>query len=254
MSISDEYSGKTILAVDDDPFIRKMFTSMLGNIGFNVVTAADGAEAVTIAMQETPDVIFLDVMMPGVDGFKTLEMLRNMDQTRQTPIIMATARADTTTLLKAIKLGANDFIAKPFSRTMVMRKVRFAVMMKSSTDSATASGSSGKDAPRPTFINPNVFNEMKTTYINKFDQIFLTMIRYLSNRNKLELLNIIEDTQRACKTYDIDEPLKIIPSLVENVKNKNWDEVTNSLEKIYTIFETLVKELDREAEKKNSAQ
>ena len=105
---------KKILAVDDDPFIRKMFHSMLEQKGYRVFTASNGAEAISKSLQIKPNVIFLDLMMPEVDGFQALEILRQMEQTRNIPIIIVTARSDSATLLKVIKLGANDFIAKPF--------------------------------------------------------------------------------------------------------------------------------------------
>jgi CheY-like chemotaxis protein len=242
-----EAKSKVILAVDDDPFIRKMFHSMLEPKGFRVFTANNGAEAVSRALQIKPDIIFLDLMMPEVDGFRALEILRGMEQTSHIPIIIVTARADSATLLRVIKLGANDFIAKPFSRPMIMRKIKFALMPPTPTElNETESDAINKTTT--TFIHTSLFKEMKSGYIFKFDHIFLTLIRLLSAREKHRLIRMLEEVSTACSTYDILDPLPLVQSTIDMVKKENWNGVMKQLEKIYAIFKDLQTKQDAKQE------
>lgn len=239
------YTAKKILAVDDDPFIRKMFQSMLKSKGFAVYTAVDGAEAITKALQVNPDVIFLDIMMPEVDGFKALEILRTMEKTSEVPIIIVTARADSSTLLNAVKLGANDFIAKPFTRTMVMRKVRFALMSQDEKeDDETNEPNDTIDEDKKTFIQANTFQNMRNDCIGKFDIIFMALIKALSQRNKQNLLSILNKVSESCTTYSIDKPLSSIDELKASLKNEKWDTTMHQLEELYVIFRELQRSLE----------
>lgn len=249
-----EKKKKTILAVDDDPFIRKMFHSMLEPKGFVVFTANNGAEAVTKALQIKPDIIFLDLMMPEVDGFQALELLRGMEQTSRIPIIIVTARADSATLLKVIKLGANDFIAKPFSRPMIMRKIKFALAPHSPNDLVETESDAINKSPT-TFIHSTLFKEMKEGYIYKFDNIFISLIRYLSAREKQKLIHQLQDVAVVCSTYEILKPLPLIQQTIELLKKENWPEVMKHLEKIYAIFKELQLQYDRkhQSQKKSEA-
>jgi len=236
MSKALKYNEIKILVVDDDPFIRKMFTSMLKNKGFQVFTAANGLEALNIAQEINPNLIFLDIMMPVMDGFQALTELRNSPSTKLTPIIMVTAKADSNTLIQAIKLGANDFIAKPFSRSMVMRKIRFA--LSDPEIHKRKIGNSDTDT-KPTFIHSSVFNQMRKGYIKKFGNIFDKMTRFLAQRNRIELKNLLSETENACEIYEIFEPIPILKDLQKLVHQQKWRNVLSELEKVHKIFKEL---------------
>ncbi|MFZ0391691.1 MAG: response regulator [Calditrichia bacterium] len=231
--------NKKVLAVDDDPFIRKMFQSMLESRGFDVSTAVNGADAVTKALQLLPDIIFLDIMMPEVDGFRALEMIRKMELLRNIPVIIVTARADSATLLRAIKAGANDFIAKPFTRTMIMRKIRFALLPPDQEKKEKGSKGEAESDEKDTFISNRAFQEMKVAYINKFDVTFMTLIRSLSQRNRTQLNNLLQDIKDTCLTYDIQEPVSDLDHLLSLLKERKWDSIMVFLESLYARFRNL---------------
>ncbi len=254
MNKNNQYAEKKVLAVDDDPFIRKMFHSMLESKGFQVFTAINGAEAVSKALQILPDVIFLDVMMPEVDGIKTLEILRKMDQTKTIPIIIVTARADTATLLKVIKNGANDFVAKPFTRSMIMRKAHFALMPSKHSKNSKESESEAINEQRPTFIDNNTFQEMKQNYVFKFDAIFVSMVRLLSNRNKTELIYQLEEIEETCANFEIHTPLPLVKEMQDLLKQNDWDEVMNLMEKLYLLFRGIQENEEQKARDKKDEQ
>lgn len=106
---------RTVLLIEDEPDIREVAAASLGHVGgFNVVVASDGAEGVAKAKTEKPDVILLDVMMPGIDGPATLHVLRADPDTADTPVIFLTAKAKPADRDRLLSLGASGVIAKPF--------------------------------------------------------------------------------------------------------------------------------------------
>ena len=118
-------SYQTILVVDDEPQIVEIVGDYLKQAGYRVLTARDGQTALTIARHERPDLILLDLMMPGgLDGLDVCRRLRQDHVLRDVPIIMLTARVDETDRLIGLELGADDYITKPFSPREVVARVR----------------------------------------------------------------------------------------------------------------------------------
>ena len=106
----------TVLIVDDDPFIRKLIATTLEDIaGFELVEAADGVEAVTVARREPPQVVFLDIDMPKMDGFEACRRMRADPDTANATIVMLTAASGGASERQAEEAGADLFLTKPFS-------------------------------------------------------------------------------------------------------------------------------------------
>ena len=112
---------KTILMVDDEPQIVQLVRDYLEHGGFKVVTAADGSSALRLAATVRPDLIVLDLGLPGVDG---LDVTRSLRRNGEVPIIMLTARTDESDKLVGLELGADDYITKPFSPKELVARVR----------------------------------------------------------------------------------------------------------------------------------
>jgi cyclic di-GMP phosphodiesterase len=106
----------TVLIVDDEYSGRETLESILEGEGYNLVMAENGPQAIAKAKAVLPDVILLDVMMPGMTGFEVCEVIRNDPQVAEIPIIILTALDDRDSLIKGLKAGADDFISKPFDR------------------------------------------------------------------------------------------------------------------------------------------
>lgn len=100
-----------ILVVDDDDRIRDLLARFLRERGFRVSTAANGERALTLIGQMTFELVILDVMMPGIDGF---EVTRRLRETGETPVLLLTARGEPEDRIKGLSLGADDYLAKPF--------------------------------------------------------------------------------------------------------------------------------------------
>ncbi len=112
---------KRILVVDDEPTILAALATRLRAEEFLVETAVDGPSAVAAAAASKPDLVVLDVMLPGFDG---LEVCRRIQAVRSTPVLMLTARSDETDMLIGLGIGADDYLTKPFSMRELVARVR----------------------------------------------------------------------------------------------------------------------------------
>ncbi len=117
-------ANQRILIADDEPDIRLVLRTHLEFEGFQVMEACDGAEAVRMAQDESPDLIVLDVMMPELDGVEVCNRLRASFTTRHIPVIMVTARAHRDDKLNGLAKGANDYVTKPFDMKELTQRVR----------------------------------------------------------------------------------------------------------------------------------
>jgi two-component system, OmpR family, phosphate regulon response regulator PhoB len=111
-----------ILVVDDEPDISALVAYHLARETFRVRTAADGVEAIRAVEAEHPDLIVLDLMLPGMSGLEILHELRRRDETKDIPVILLTARREEEDRIEGLRLGADDYLAKPFSpQELVLR-------------------------------------------------------------------------------------------------------------------------------------
>jgi DNA-binding response OmpR family regulator len=119
-----------VLVVDDEPMVREVLARYLERDGFDVRTADDGRQALDRFEECAPDLVLLDLMLPGVDG---LEVFRRMREAGDVPVIMITARGQETDRVVGLDLGADDYVAKPFSPREVVSRVR-AVLRRAHPD------------------------------------------------------------------------------------------------------------------------
>ena len=126
---TDNVSTQPLLLVaDDEPRITKLVSMALSEEGFRVVTASSGEEALAKAEQIRPDIILLDIVMPDLDG---IEVMRQLRERRQVPVILLTAKGSTADKAKGLDLGADDYVAKPFHPDELAARVR-AVLRRAS--------------------------------------------------------------------------------------------------------------------------
>ena len=160
-----------ILVIDDEASIRQIVETRLKLAGYEVITAADGVEALEQAATHNPSLIVLDVMMPKMDGF---EVCRELRKNMTTPIIMLTAKGDITDRIAALELGADDYVVKPFSPRELEARIK-AVLRRTHTDQA-----------KQTVINVDklVIDTGKRQVLKGGDKVKLTEMEF----NLLELL------------------------------------------------------------------
>lgn len=117
-----------ILIVDDSPTEVFQMKAALEEAGFRVEAAADGEEAIRKAQEMRPDLIFMDIVMPGMDGYRATRTLANDPSTRSIPVIMVTSRGEETDRIWGMRQGAVDFLVKPVTPAQLREKAQAALL------------------------------------------------------------------------------------------------------------------------------
>jgi DNA-binding response OmpR family regulator len=146
----------TIVVVDDEAPVRQLIERLLNEAGYRVVAIGDPSTAVEAVAGARPDLVLCDLTMPGQDGYEVLRQLRTDPRTTSYPVVFLTAHREFTERVRAFRSGALDYIAKPFTREILLRRV--AKLLR--TIAASAAGESGEqEAPRPRDEDPVVDDE-----------------------------------------------------------------------------------------------
>ena len=129
-------AGVKILVVDDEPSIREVVSLYLEQMGFDATAVGDGQAALDLLRSDPPDLLILDVMLPGVDGY---EITRQVRASSEIPIILLTARKDEIDRILGLELGADDYVVKPFSPRELVSRVK--AVLRRTQQTPTAPGS-----------------------------------------------------------------------------------------------------------------
>lgn len=119
-----------VLVADDEQLIQQLISFKLRSIGYDIVLASNGEEAMTLAEEHVPDIIVMDVMMPVMNGFEALAQLKSNPLTSAIPVIMLTGNSVEGAVVEGLELGADDYIAKPFSPSELAARVK-SVLLRS---------------------------------------------------------------------------------------------------------------------------
>ncbi len=114
---------KSVLVIDDNTDIRENTAEILEMAGYKTFTAENGKKGVELALKEKPDLIVCDIMMPELDGYGVLHLLRKKPETQSIPFIFLTAKTERTDLRKGMEMGADDYITKPFEDIELLNAV-----------------------------------------------------------------------------------------------------------------------------------
>jgi DNA-binding response OmpR family regulator len=131
--VSEQRATASILVVDDEPTIAEIVSRYLERAGYHTRTASDGHEALALAAQRRPDLVVLDLMLPGIDGLEVMRRLHEGPGER-TAVVLLTARGEESDRISGLRLGADDYVVKPFSPAELVARVD-AVLRRAAPDS-----------------------------------------------------------------------------------------------------------------------
>jgi len=134
---------RRVLVVDDEKDLVELITYNLGRNGFEVLTAYNGNDALDVAQREVPDLVVLDLMLPGIDGTEVARRLRADSRTAGVPIVMLTAKGEETDVVVGLTLGADDYVTKPFSMKILLARITTVMRRHEQAAGAGAGGPGG---------------------------------------------------------------------------------------------------------------
>ena len=202
-----------LLVVDDEPNIRELLSASLRYAGFEVATAADGQQALALAESFRPDLLVLDVMMPGLDGFGVVRRMRGAG--RLTPVLFLTARDAAEDKVSGLTLGGDDYVTKPFSLDEVIARIR-AVLRR------TAGAQQAAEAPRLTFADIELDEEshevIKAGALISLSPTEFKLLRYLmANAGRvLSKAQILDHVWN----YDFNGEANVVESYISYLRRK----------------------------------
>src|SRR5437762_13854059 len=139
-------TGQRILIVEDEPDIRKLVNYNLVQERFKVLEAEDGEQGLKIVQREKPDLVILDLMLPGLSGMELCKILRGRSETEKLPVLMLTAKAGEADRIVGLEMGADDYLAKPFSPRELVARVR-AILRRAESKPASETAVSYEKGP-----------------------------------------------------------------------------------------------------------
>ncbi|MDR0464966.1 MAG: response regulator transcription factor [Treponema sp.] len=120
-------SRSSVLVIEDDPAIQELLSHTMSKEGWKIFQAKSGEEGLKILKTERVNCILLDIMLPGMDGLKALKKIKEIDQCKNVPVIMTTAKGEETDIVTGLELGADDYVVKPYSPKVLIARIRAAV-------------------------------------------------------------------------------------------------------------------------------
>ena len=122
--MSEQFSGLTVMVVDDSKTIRKTADTLLKKAGCQVITAEDGFDALSKIVDHKPDIIFVDIMMPRLDGYQACALIKNNKDFKSTPVIMLSSKDGLFDKAKGRIVGSDQYLTKPFSKEELLGAIR----------------------------------------------------------------------------------------------------------------------------------
>ncbi len=213
-----------ILIVDDQPSARAILRDLLSNQGYNLILSSNGHEALEKATELEPDLILLDVMMPGMDGFEVCERLRTDPHLAEVPIIMITALDDRDARLRGLEVGVDDFITKPYHKTELQARVqtilrlnRYRKLMQERTHREEAEAAINRRNQELALLKEA--EQIKDQFVSNVSHELRTPISVITliSGNLDALYDQLDDNKRRKMIKDIRRHIEVLDNLISDI-------------------------------------
>ncbi len=226
---------KSVLVIDDNPDIRENTAEILDLAGYKTFTAENGKNGVETALREKPDVIVCDIMMPDLDGYGVLHLLRKNETTQNTPFIFLTAKTERSDFRKGMEMGADDYITKPFEDIELLNAIEIRLKKSAVLGNMYASSSQGvnqfiKDV-KDTGLMTQLADQYEVLNLGKKQSLYQEGKRprflYYLVRGKVKGFKVHEDGKEYITDLFSENDFIGYPALIED---KNYDDSAVVLE------------------------
>lgn len=226
---------KTVLVIDDNPDIRENTSEILELAGYKTFTAENGKKGVDVALKEKPDVIVCDIMMPDLDGYGVLHLLRKNEVTEHTPFIFLTAKTERSDFRKGMEMGADDYITKPFEDVELLNAIEIRLKKLAVLDTKYSPSAQGvnqfiKDI-KDTGLIDKLADQYEVLSLSKKQHLYQEAKRprflYYLVKGKIKGFKVHEDGKEYITDLFSEGDFIGYPALIED---KNYDDSTVVLE------------------------
>jgi DNA-binding response OmpR family regulator/anti-sigma regulatory factor (Ser/Thr protein kinase) len=233
---------KTILVVDDDAMNINIISLIIEN-QYAIETASNGEEALKIAMNNPPDLILLDVVMPFMDGFETCMHLKQAPETRDIPVIFNTSKSEAEDIIKGLKLGAVDYVIKPFNRKELLFRINRIVEMTQNNKELNDLLQTRTEKLQETTNLLHLAKEKSQLkkYVTQFQIVIPSQMKFVN-----QVIHFLGDCyQSICKTHNLNTyhiEISLIESLTNAIIHGNLEVPSHLKQNNWDKFDDLVKE------------
>ena len=214
---------RRVLVVDDEKDLVDLISYNLTRGGFEVLTAYDGKDALELAQREIPDLIVLDLMLPGLDGTEVARRLKADSRTAAVPIVMLTAKGEETDVVVGLTIGADDYVTKPFSMKILLARIN-TVLRRGEPAEAGASGDAGVLRAGPLVID---MSKHEVTVDGEPVRLTLTEFRLLSAlvgaRGRVLTRDQLMDKAMGTDVFVTDRAIDVhVTAIRKKLGSANW--------------------------------
>ncbi|MEM7345229.1 MAG: hybrid sensor histidine kinase/response regulator [Chloroflexota bacterium] len=216
-------SSKTILIIDDTPANIGILVKNLNAFGFNVITADNGPDGVKMATDHKPDLILLDVMMPGMNGFQACEQLKENEVTASIPIIFITALSDIKSKIEGFKVGGVDYIEKPFHQGEILARVNTHLRLRELNEHLEQKVQERTDELNQAYHKLELLDKAKADFIDILSHELRTPVTGIAGYTQLlqDHIPIIEDADAQLLTTNILKNTQRLEETFEHILDAN---------------------------------
>jgi len=223
-----------VLVVDDSDVIKHALSNFFREYNFEVYTCNDGLEGIQMAKKVAPNLIFLDLMMPNLDGIKMLKILKILDELKEIPVIVISGNTSRINVLKALEAGASKVLSKPLHK----ENIKMALKEILGDELYSSSKKSGKVSIAD---NEAMSDELKKIFLNTFKNKIPALREFISQKNMEKAHEIVHQLKGGGTTAGFPKVTEISIIMEKNLKSEdvNWQELEIKFEELQKLFEEI---------------